>query len=47
MQQLRKPAKTLTGLSFVGKRTVTVDLKPGQWTFYSPSGKKTDFTVIP
>jgi hypothetical protein len=46
MQQLRKPAITLTGLSFIGKRTVTVDLKPGEWTFYSPSGKKTGFTVI-
>lgn len=46
MQQLHKPAITLTGLSFVGKRTVTVDLKAGQWLFYSPSGKKTGFTVI-
>ena len=46
MQQIRKPAITLTGLSFVGKRTVTVDLKAGQWMFYSPSGKKTYFTVL-
>jgi hypothetical protein len=46
MQQGRKPAITLTGRSFVGTRTVTVDLKPGEWTFYSPAGKKTGFTVI-
>ena len=46
MQQINKPAITLTGLSFVGKRTVTVDLKAGQWMFYSPSGKKTSFTVV-
>jgi hypothetical protein len=46
MQRIRKPAITLTGLSFVGKRTVTVDLKAGQWVFYSPSGKKTYFTVL-
>jgi hypothetical protein len=46
MQQIGKRAITLTGLSFVGKRTVTVDLKPGRWIFFSSSGKKSYFTVI-
>jgi hypothetical protein len=46
MQQLGKPAITLTGLPFVGKRTVTVDLKAGKWTFYSSPARKISFTVI-
>jgi hypothetical protein len=46
VQAIHKRAITLTGISFVGKRTVTVDLKAGQWMFYSPAGKKTYFTVV-
>ncbi len=46
VQEIRKPAITLTGLSFVGTRTVTVDFKAGQWMFYSSSVKKSYFTVI-
>ena len=46
LQETSKPAITVTGVSFVGKRTVTVNLKPGQWLFYSPSGKKRSFTVV-
>jgi hypothetical protein len=41
-----KPAITLTGVPFVGKRTVTVLLRAGEWDFYSPTGKKTPFTVV-
>jgi len=46
VQAVNKPAITLTGLSFVGTRTVTVLLRPGQWFFYSPAGTKSSFTVV-
>jgi hypothetical protein len=46
VQAVRKPAVSLTGLSFVGRRTVTVAFKAGQWAFYSPAGKKSYFTVV-
>jgi hypothetical protein len=46
VREVRKPAVTVTGTSFVGKRTVTVDLKAGQWLFYpSSTGKKSYFVV--
>jgi hypothetical protein len=45
LQEIRKQAVILTGVAFVGKHTTTVDLKPGQWMFYSPAGKKTYFVV--
>jgi hypothetical protein len=38
LQQTRKPAAALSTASFVGSRSVTVDLKPGQWFFY-PTAK--------
>ena len=28
-------SRTLTGTSFVGRRTVTVSLTPGRWTYYT------------
>jgi hypothetical protein len=31
VQEIRKPSVALTGVSFVGKHTGTVDLKTGQW----------------
>lgn len=46
VQEIRKQAVTLSGLAFVGKRTVTVDLKAGQWMFYSSSARKSYFVVI-
>ena len=46
LQEIQKPAIALTGRSFVGKRTVTVDLKAGRWMFYSSSGDKSYFTVL-
>jgi hypothetical protein len=46
VQSTGRPAITLTGVPFVGKRTVTVLLRAGEWDFYSPAGKKTPFTVI-
>ncbi len=38
---------TVTGSSFVGKHTVTLQLKAGQWMFYSSAAKKNHFTVAP
>lgn len=47
IQQLHRNPLTLTGLAFVGTHKTTVDLKPGQWTFYSYSSKTNYFIVIP
>jgi hypothetical protein len=46
IQEIHAPATTVTGASFVGKRSVTLDLSAGQWFFY-PSfiGKKSYFIV--
>lgn len=46
VQSTGKPAITLTGVPFIGKRTLTVLLRAGEWDFYSPAGKKTSFTVV-
>jgi hypothetical protein len=46
IQELRKTPLTLTGVAFIGKHTTTVDLKAGQWTFYSSVGKTNYFIVI-
>jgi hypothetical protein len=45
VQLVRKAATAVTGVAFVGTRKVTVLLKPGQWFFYTPSGKKNYFVV--
>jgi hypothetical protein len=46
IQEIRKAAKAVTGVSFVGKHSVTIDLTPGQWFFYTTFvGKKTYFIV--
>ena len=37
---------TLTRDAYVGKRTVTMTLKPGRWTFFTPSGASQSFSVI-
>ena len=34
------PAITVSGVSFVGTRSVTVDLKAGRWTYYTSAGAK-------
>jgi hypothetical protein len=46
LQEIRKPAIALTGPSFIGTRTVTVNLTAGQWMFYSSPGNKSYFTAI-
>jgi hypothetical protein len=46
IQEIRKPARTVSGGAFTGKRSVTLSLKPGQWFFYSTFlGKKNYFIV--
>jgi hypothetical protein len=46
LQEIRKLARTVTTVAFVGTRAVTLTLAPGQWFFY-PSfvGRKTYFIV--
>jgi plastocyanin len=43
-----RPAVTVSTAPFVGTRSVTVDLKAGRWSFYTPAGKKstTSFIVV-
>jgi hypothetical protein len=41
----RRPV-TLTKPAYVGKRTVTVNLTPGRWTFSTGAGKAHSFTVL-
>ena len=46
LQQIKQGANTLAGVAFVGKRSVTLGLKAGQW-FYYPTfvGAKSYFIV--
>ncbi len=46
VQQVQKNLVTLTGVAFVGKRTTKVDLKVGQWMFYTDRGKIHYFAVV-
>jgi hypothetical protein len=46
VQEIRKQPVAVTGVSFVGKRSVTVELKAGQWFFYSPSAGKKNYFVV-
>ena len=46
IQKVKASAITLTGIGYKGTHVKTVDLKAGQWTFFSPSGKKNYFIVI-
>jgi hypothetical protein len=40
------PVISVSGVSFIGTRSVTVDITTGQWTFYaSPGGTKRTFAV--
>jgi hypothetical protein len=46
LQEIRKPARTVSSPSFTGKRSMNLSLKPGQWFFYATFvGKKTYFIV--
>ena len=47
VQEVRANATTVTARSFVGKRSVTINLKAGQWFFYPTFvGKKSYFIVL-
>jgi hypothetical protein len=47
VQEKQQPAHTLTGGPFVGQRTSTLTLQPGQWFFYSTfTDRKTYFIVV-
>jgi hypothetical protein len=45
VQRIKKDAVAVTGTTFVGRHTATVPLDPGQWWFFSGTGKKTYFIV--
>jgi len=46
VQESRAGATTVTGVAFVGKHSVTLTLRPGQWFFYPTFvGTKTYFLV--
>ena len=45
LQKLGKAGTNLTSKPFLGKRTVTLTLKAGQWFYFSPAKKKTGFVV--
>ncbi len=46
LQRLSKEPVTVSGRSFVGRRTLTLTLKAGQWMFFSAGGKKSYFIVV-
>jgi hypothetical protein len=47
LQAVKQSAKSLTGISYVGSKSVKVDLKAGQWIFYPTFvGKKSYFIVV-
>jgi hypothetical protein len=47
VQAAKQAAITISTVPFVGTRSVTVNLKPGQWSFFTSAGSKskTSFTV--
>jgi hypothetical protein len=46
IQKLKSSAIDLTSVGYKGTHVKTVNLKAGQWTFFSPSGKKNYFIVV-
>ncbi len=46
IQKLKGSVLTLTGVAYKGTHVATINLKAGQWTFFSPSGKKNYFIVV-
>jgi hypothetical protein len=46
IQKLKSSAIDLTGVGYKGTHVKTVNLKAGQWTFFSPSGTKNYFIVV-
>ncbi len=47
LQTIKQAAKSLTGIAFVGTKSVKVNLRAGQWLFYPTFvGKKSYFIVV-
>jgi hypothetical protein len=46
IQKLKAGAITLTGVAYKGTHVATINLRAGQWTFFSPRGKKSFFIVV-
>ena len=46
IQGLHGKAIAVTAPAFVGKHTMTVRLKAGQWLYYSSAAKKHRFVVV-
>jgi hypothetical protein len=46
IQRLKASPTTLTGVGYKGTHVKTVNLKAGQWTFFTPSRKKNYFIVV-
>jgi hypothetical protein len=46
LQRLRKSPLALTSAAFTGRKTRKITLTAGQWTFFSPGGKKSYFLVV-
>ncbi len=46
IQKVKAGAVALTGVGYKGTHVKTIQLKPGQWTFFSPGGKKNYFIVV-
>ena len=46
VQVLNGKAKTITSAAFTGSHDVTLTLKPGRWSFFTPGGKKGVFFVV-
>jgi hypothetical protein len=46
VQVLHGKAQTVTTGAFVGSHDLTITLKPGRWSYFSPSGKRTTFYVV-
>jgi hypothetical protein len=45
LQAVGKPGRTITGLPFVGTRSVTLELAPGRWTYFSTISRQLRFVV--
>ncbi len=44
MKKGKRSAVSVTGMAFIGKRTVTLNLTAGRWSF-GPSASKSTYTV--
>jgi hypothetical protein len=46
IQKLKAGAIMLTGIAYKGTHVATINLRAGQWTFFSPKGTKHFFIVV-